>query len=56
MNLAKARKLSFEQQRRVVAEQIWLNFFNQTLYEQGIITESERNRVKNMISGRNPFS
>lgn len=35
---------------------MWLNYFNQTLYEQGIITESERNRVKNMISARNPFS
>ena len=56
MNLAKTKKLSFEQQRRVLAEAMWLSYFNQTLYEQGVITESERNRVKNMISGRNPFS
>ena len=37
-----------------VAEQIWLNYFNESLYKQGIITEAERNRLKNMISCRRP--
>lgn len=35
---------------------MWLNYFNQTLYKQGVITEIERNRIKNMISVRNQIS
>lgn len=29
--------------------QIWLNFFNTYLYEQGLITEVERNKMANKI-------
>ena len=35
-----------------VARQIWLNYFNQTLYEKGLITEQERNKMALLISNR----
>lgn len=41
---------SNEQWKKSVAEQIWLHYYNQTLYEQGVITETERNRMKNLIN------
>lgn len=41
-----------EQQRKMVAEELWLNYFNRVLYEQGIITESERNRMTTLIANR----
>lgn len=46
--------LSPEQQRKELAEKLWLHYFNRTLFEQGIITESERNRMSVMIESRKP--
>lgn len=43
-----------EQKRLAMAEKLWLNYFNQTLYEKGCITEAQRNRMKNMIDSRKP--
>lgn len=37
-----------------MAELIWLDYFNQYLFEQGAITEQERNRMKVLISSRHP--
>ena len=31
------------------AEQIWLQYFNDTLFSRGIITEQERNRMSAAI-------
>lgn len=50
--MAEKQKLSNEEQRRLVAEQLWLHYYNQTLYKQGLITESERNRMTNRINAR----
>ena len=33
-----------------MSTQIWLNFFNTYLYEQGLITEVERNKMINKIA------
>ena len=52
--MAEKREMVTEQLKRELAEQMWLNYFNQTLYEQGIITETERNRMRNVISSRKP--
>ncbi|MBQ8834432.1 MAG: hypothetical protein IJ001_05855 [Oscillospiraceae bacterium] len=41
-------------QKRKLAEQLWLTYFNQTLFERGLITEAERNRIKNCIAGHEP--
>ena len=43
-----------EKNKKSLVEQIWLNYFNEALYRQGVITEAERNRLKNMISCRRP--
>lgn len=36
---------SNEQRRKEMAAQIWLSYYNRVLYEKGIITERERNRM-----------
>ena len=41
-----------EQQRKAVAEALWLNYFNRFLFEKGLITESERNRMTTLIANR----
>ena len=37
-----------------MAELIWLEYFNQYLFEQGAITEQERNRMKVLSDSRHP--
>lgn len=41
-----------EQHRRSVLEQLWLTYYNDTLYEQGVITEDERNKMRIKIKSR----
>lgn len=38
-----------EQKKRSVMEQLWLTYYNDTLYEKGVITEDERNKMRIMI-------
>ena len=52
--MAGENDVTIEQQKKELAELMWLNYFNQTLYEKGIITENERNRIKNNISRHRP--
>ena len=52
--MAGEKDVTIEQQKKELAELMWLNYFNQTLYEKGIITENERNRIKNNISRHRP--
>ena len=33
-----------------IAKQVYLNYFNQVLFEKGIITEDERNKMKLLIA------
>ena len=40
--------------RKEAAETIWLLYFNQALFEKGLITEPERNRMKLRIEARRP--
>ena len=40
------------QEKIVMAEEIWLNYFNNYLFEKQAITEDERNKMKNQISSR----
>ena len=44
------------QQRIKLAEELWLNYFNRVLFEEGLITESERNRMTNLIADRSSGS
>ena len=43
---------SLEAKRRDAAERLWLHFYNRTLFEKGLITEKERNRMHNLINER----
>ena len=50
------RKPSPEQAKKELAKQLWLSYYNQVLFEAGLITETERNRMKNKISTLTPSS
>lgn len=43
----------YKDQKRTIAEQIWLQYYNQVLFERGMITEDEHNRMANRINARN---
>lgn len=38
--------------KKSLAEQLWLHYYNNTLFEKGIISETERNKMKNRIDSR----
>lgn len=38
--------------KQQVAEEIWLHYFNNVLYEKHLISEQERNRMANWIDTR----
>jgi len=38
--------------KRLVAEEIWLSYFNDYLFQKQIISETERNKMKNLIGQR----
>ena len=44
--MSKAKKLTNEELRRRVAKHIWLMYYNEFLFQQGVITEDARNRMK----------
>lgn len=41
-----------EQKKRSVMEELWLTYYNDTLYEKGVITEDERNKMRIKIKSR----
>ena len=41
-----------ELEKRTLQERAWLHYYNRVLYEQGIITEQERNQMTNKINAR----
>ena len=48
-----AKKPTMTERRRVgVLEKLWLTYYNDTLYEKGVITEDERNRMRVRIKNR----
>lgn len=42
---------SNEQCRKETAAKIWLSYYNRVLYEKGVITERERNKMALKIDG-----
>ena len=45
---------SLEQVKKAYAEQVWLDYYNRVLFDAGLITESERNLMKNKIRALAP--
>jgi hypothetical protein len=41
-----------EQKKESVLQKLWLTYYNDTLYERGLITEDERNKMRVMIKTR----
>lgn len=50
--MAGEKVLSAEQEKKSFAEKLWLEYFNQYLYEQNLITEMQRNRMALKIESR----
>ena len=41
-------------QQVAAIEQLWLTYYNDTLFSKGLITEEQRNRIRLMIKNRPP--
>ncbi len=41
-----------EKQKQAIWEQLWLTYFNDTLFAEGVITEDERNKMRLRIKAR----
>lgn len=41
-----------EQKKQVVIEQLWLTYYNDTLFAKGLITEEQHNKMRLMIKSR----
>ena len=41
-----------EQQKKTIVEEAWLKYYNQVLFEKGMITERERNLMIHKIDVR----
>lgn len=41
-----------QEQKRAFGEQLWLHYYNEALFEKGVITEDERNRMARRIDAR----
>ena len=41
-----------EQKKQAVIEQLWLTYYDDTLFAKGVITEDQRNKLRVMIKSR----
>ena len=41
-------------EKQNVIDKLWLNYFNDTLFAKGLISETDRNRMRNRINQRKP--
>ena len=41
-----------EQKKQAVMEQLWLTYYNDTLFAKGLITEDQRNKMRVKIKKR----
>ena len=41
-----------EQKKQAVIEQLWLTYYNDTLFAKGLITGEQRNKMRLMIKSR----
>ena len=41
-----------EPKKQAVIEQLWLTYYNDTLFAKGLITEEQRNKMRLMIKSR----
>lgn len=41
-----------EQKKQAIIEQLWLTYYNDTLFAKGLITEEQRNKMRIKIKSR----
>ena len=41
-----------EQKKNAIFEQLWLTYYNDTLFSKGLITEDQHNKMRIMIKSR----
>ena len=41
-----------DQKKQAVIEQLWLTYYNDTLFAKGLINEEQRNKMRVMIKSR----
>ncbi len=49
-----ATKSELEMQKHSIMDAAWLKYYNQVLFEKGLITEEERNRMLHRIDQAHP--
>ena len=47
-----SQKNTSKQTKQAVIEQLWLTYYNDTLFAKGTITEDQRNKMRVMIKNR----
>ncbi len=52
MALKMSKTVTPEQQKKAIIEEAWLKYYNQVLFEKGMITERERNLMIHKIDAR----
>ena len=52
MAVKKSKNVTPEQQKKTFVEEAWLKYYNQVLFEKGMITERERNLMIHKIDAR----
>lgn len=50
--VAEKKIMSADQQKTALSEKLWLAYFNSYLYQHGMITENQRNRMIAKIESR----
>lgn len=48
----RTRDTKEQQKNNAIFEQLWLTYFNDTLYAKGLITEEQRNKMRIKIKNR----
>lgn len=38
--------MTAESSKKIISEMIWMEYFNKTLFDRGVITEDEKNKMK----------
>ena len=51
--MAENKSITSDQQKTILSEKLWLSYFNNYLYENGMLTEAERNRISLRIESQN---
>lgn len=51
-NVKEIKRGMNEQKKQAIIEQLWLTYYNDTLFAKGIITEEQRNKFRMIIKCR----